>query len=169
MSTIITKAPPATKLTIVNEQLHFPKVALVEPSRSGYIHIAAEVDHRPPFLPGSKTKRDLIRNCKQWCKELEQQAGVVSAIVLRASIIPPGRGDFLKQREGGEITPSIYVQHYARNFTILPRFLGHPDVRDVQHSLIHLTLLAATVLSWCSFWVALSQDNVSRKERIARK
>jgi hypothetical protein len=32
-------------LTIVQEQLQFPKVALVEPSPSGYIQNAAEVEN----------------------------------------------------------------------------------------------------------------------------
>jgi hypothetical protein len=99
MSATITTTPLAAKLTIANQQLQFPKVALVETSPSGYIQIAAEVDQRPPLLPGSKTKRDLIRNCKHWCKELEQEAGVVAAVVMKALIIPPGRGNFLKQRK----------------------------------------------------------------------
>lgn len=54
----------------------------------------------------------------------------------------------------GEITPEIYAQHYARNLTVLPRFQGHPVIPDGQHTLIHLSVLAASLLSWRSFWVA---------------
>jgi hypothetical protein len=54
----------------------------------------------------------------------------------------------------GEITPEIYAQHYAKNLTVLPRFNGHPMIPDVQHTLIHLTVLAACVLSWISFFLA---------------
>lgn len=54
----------------------------------------------------------------------------------------------------GEITPEIYSQHYAQNLRVLPRFRDHPVIPDVQHMLIHLTVLIAVVLSWWSFWLA---------------
>lgn len=54
----------------------------------------------------------------------------------------------------GEITPDIYARHYAANLTLLPRFKGHPVIPDVQHTLIHLALLAATLVSWYSAWIA---------------
>ena len=54
----------------------------------------------------------------------------------------------------GEISPENYAQHYANNLTILPRIQGHPVTPDVQHMLIHLTVLAASALSWVSFWMA---------------
>ena len=38
-------------LKIVNEYLRFPRVSLIEPSSSHLVHIAAEIDRRPPFLP----------------------------------------------------------------------------------------------------------------------
>ena len=52
----------------------------------------------------------------------------------------------------GEITPEIYAQHYAHNLRVLPRFRGNPVIPDVQHMLIHLTVLLACLLSWRSFW-----------------
>jgi hypothetical protein len=54
----------------------------------------------------------------------------------------------------GEITPEIYGQHYAHNVTVLPRFKQNPVIPDVQHTLIHVTVVAAVLLSWYSFWVA---------------
>jgi len=54
----------------------------------------------------------------------------------------------------GEITPEIYAQHYAHNVTILPKFNGNPVVPDVQHMLIHLAVLSASLLSWVSFLTA---------------
>jgi hypothetical protein len=51
----------------------------------------------------------------------------------------------------GEITPDNYQQHYARNVRFLPRIGDHPVVPDVQHVLIHLSVLGAAVLSWVSF------------------
>ena len=49
-----------TPLVVANESIGFPKVKLVEPAPSGYVHIAAEVDGRPPFVPSSRRKRWLI-------------------------------------------------------------------------------------------------------------
>jgi len=38
-------------LRIVNEHLRFPRVSLIERSSSHFVHIAAEIDRRLPFLP----------------------------------------------------------------------------------------------------------------------
>lgn len=51
----------------------------------------------------------------------------------------------------GEVTPESYEAEYADNLRVLPPFAGHPVVPDVQHTLIHLGLLASAVLSWISF------------------
>ena len=51
----------------------------------------------------------------------------------------------------GEISPDNYRQHYARNVRFLPRVGDHPVVPDVQHVLIHLSVLGAAGLSWLSF------------------
>ena len=55
----------------------------------------------------------------------------------------------------GEINPKVYAHYYAENVTLLPRFKQRPVIPDVQHMLIHATVLAAVVLSWASFWFAL--------------
>ena len=52
----------------------------------------------------------------------------------------------------GEITPDSYQQHYSRNVSVLPRVGDHPVVPDVQHMLIHLSVLGAAVLSWFAFF-----------------
>ena len=54
----------------------------------------------------------------------------------------------------GEITPGIYAQHYAHNLRVLPPFGKNPVTPDVQHTLIHLSVLVASLLSWYSFWLA---------------
>jgi hypothetical protein len=50
----------------------------------------------------------------------------------------------------GEITPEDYEEHYSRNVRFLPRIGDHPVVPDVQHVLIHLSVLGAVALSWVS-------------------
>ena len=84
-------------LNVVNEHLHYPKVTLTDPSTSGYLHIAAEIDKRLPFLPNSSRKKRLITRCKAWCEQLRNLPEVVNAVVFDALIIPPGRGTFLEE------------------------------------------------------------------------
>ena len=88
----------ASELNVVNSHLQFPKVSLIEPASSRFIHIAAEIDRRPAFLPSSEGKRRLIAQCKQLCARLQKEPGVTSAVVFRALIIPPGRGELAKRR-----------------------------------------------------------------------
>lgn len=85
-------------LRIVNEHVQFPRVSLVDPAPSVYLHIAAEVDGRPPFLWNSAEKKRLIADCKRWCERLEREPGVVSAVVFDALLIAPGRGRFIEKR-----------------------------------------------------------------------
>jgi hypothetical protein len=89
------------KLNIVNQHLKFKKVVLVEPTKSFYLHIAAEIDHShfPFFLFTSSKKKRIIEQSKKWCDLLRQDKNVISAIVFKATIIPPGRGKFIKERK----------------------------------------------------------------------
>jgi hypothetical protein len=87
-------------LTASNKGTRFPQVKLAEPLPSGFVHVAAEVDARPPFLPNSRKKRQLIARCKQWCRRLEGESEVLGAVVFDALVATPGRGEFLKKRPG---------------------------------------------------------------------
>lgn len=62
----------------------YGKVDLVEPVDSGFILIAAEVSSRQPFLPSDKAKRELLAECKRFCKKLAVRADVRSAVTFRA-------------------------------------------------------------------------------------
>lgn len=95
-----------TELQVVNADARYDKVSLTNTTDSGYIHIAAEVDGRLPFLRVSRTKRTLLRVCKRLCKALEQREEVKSAVTFKALLIPPGRGEFLKER------PSVHVARF---------------------------------------------------------
>ena len=89
-----------TSLIVATESVQFPKVRLVDPAPSGYGHIAAEVDERPPFLPNSRRKRQLIEAGKRWCAWLEANLSVASAVVFDALLMPPSRGEAIKERSG---------------------------------------------------------------------
>jgi hypothetical protein len=92
----------ATNINHVGEG-RFPKVKLIEPTQSGYILIAAEIDHRLAFLPNSGKKRRLIADCKQLCRQLAEDPTLLEAIVFDGIFIPPGGEGkkFLEQRRPG--------------------------------------------------------------------
>jgi hypothetical protein len=50
-------------------------------------------------LTTSNKKKRLIKQCKQFCGQILNTKDIVSAIVFKAQIIPPGRGKFIEQRK----------------------------------------------------------------------
>jgi hypothetical protein len=77
----------------------YRKARLVEPTTSGYLFLAAEVDAHPPFLWTSRTKRRLIEDCLDWCARFAQETGVLEAVTFKAILIPPiGEAAFLRRR-----------------------------------------------------------------------
>ncbi len=89
-----------TSLQIVGPKNQFPEVTLIEPTQSGYLMLALEVDPRPPvgFFIQSKRKTRLLRDLKDLASRLRQKSDVLDVSVFQAVIIPPGRGAFLKKR-----------------------------------------------------------------------
>lgn len=76
----------------------FPTVRLVEPSASGYLQLAAEVDRRPMFLPNSRRKRRLLRELKRLATELAADSRVIDVAAFEGGLAPPGRGEVLEAR-----------------------------------------------------------------------
>lgn len=91
-------AADAPALRIVNAELRFPRVHLIEPSASRFIHIAAEIESRPPFLPDSGAKRRVLAKAKDACTRLTREPGVKDAAVFTAVLVPPGLGEYAKRR-----------------------------------------------------------------------
>jgi hypothetical protein len=92
---------------IVNEHLSFPKAPLLPPAQSGYILLAAEVDRRRRlFLWESRRKRRLLAECKELARKIAAVETVIGAHVFKAVLIPPGRGEFLRQR------PEVHVARF---------------------------------------------------------
>lgn len=87
------------RITVVNPQAKFKEVKLIEPSEHHFLIMAAEVDNRTfPFPIGSsKKKKRLLQAAKELCRELEQLDEVVDAAVFKARLIPPGRGQYIKE------------------------------------------------------------------------
>src|ERR1700704_5705723 len=77
----------------------YGKARLVEPARSGYLFLAAEVDAHPPFLWASRNKRHLIEDCASWCARVARDPGVLELAAFQAILIPPfGDTTFLRLR-----------------------------------------------------------------------
>lgn len=91
----------SSQLRIVNQHLRFPKVSLKEPSTSFYFYIGAEVDRLfvPLFLTTSSKKQALLEQAKRWCQQVKKEIDVISAVVFKARLIPPGRGKFIRLRK----------------------------------------------------------------------
>ncbi len=72
----------------------FPQAPLIAPSPAGYLLLALEIDHRPPFLfaLASRAKRRATALLRAFA------ARHADAQVFTARVIPPGRGAFLRQR-----------------------------------------------------------------------
>ncbi|NED98223.1 hypothetical protein G1H11_23260 [Phytoactinopolyspora alkaliphila] len=68
---------------IVNKHLNPATAPLLAPSESGYLLLAAEIDRRPMFLPGSANQRQLIAHAKTLAAALERDDDVVRATVFR--------------------------------------------------------------------------------------
>ena len=87
-------------ISIANPHLHFDKVSLIQPSKNQFLLLAAEVDKSifPFYLHTSKRKKKLLKVYKKRCSEIKSNKGIVSALVFKAILVPPGRGKLLKER-----------------------------------------------------------------------
>jgi hypothetical protein len=90
----------APDFTYVDMGQRFPEAKLVEPTASGYLLVAAEVDRRPMFLPNSRRKRQLLRRVNRLLSTLEADERVLEAVAFDGLLAPPGRGELLKHRPG---------------------------------------------------------------------
>ncbi|MBC7629448.1 hypothetical protein [Ferruginibacter sp.] len=52
------------------------------------------------FFLQQTPKKSLIKQGKSWCKQLEKESDVISAVVFKARLIPPGKGKFMMERKG---------------------------------------------------------------------
>jgi hypothetical protein len=88
----------APDFTYVDVGRTFPKAKLVEPTRSGYLLVAAEIDRRPMFLPNSRTKRALVRSVMELLPALRADERVLEAVAFDGLLAPARPGEVLKDR-----------------------------------------------------------------------
>ena len=130
----------SSALKIVGPAHRFPKVKLIEPTHSGYLLLALEIDHRVPFtyFVESARKRRAIEQMRTLARELQSRTEINEATIFKALLIPPGRGEFLKKR---------------------------PHVRMARFDLVLLVetkaLEIAQALIRDRFWLSMSQELMS--------
>lgn len=73
---------------------------LTQPTHSGYLLLALEIDRRPPFAYfwESARKRQAIKQLSALEDQCRSRSEVIEATVFAALLSPPGRGEFLKKR-----------------------------------------------------------------------
>lgn len=133
-------------LQIVGPKNTFPAVSLIEPTQSGYLMLAIEVDHRPPigFFVESGRKKKLLAQLKTFTMALAQSDDVLDANVFKASIIPPGRGAFLKKRPDVKIAKFDVVLliefktvDAAKNYQYTPEWVKlMADSKENSHNIM---------------------------------
>ena len=79
-------------LKIVNPDPKYPRASLIEPSTSGYIHLAAEVSPRSgplPVVARRSEKAELLGRLVELASRLERLDAVERTAVFEAVAIPP--------------------------------------------------------------------------------
>ena len=133
-------------LQIVGPKNTFPEVSLIEPTQSGYLLLAIEVDHRPPigFFVESGWKKKLLAQLKSFSIALAKSDDVLDASVFKALIVPPGRGAFLKKRPDVKIAKFDVVMlvefntiNAARNYQNSPEWVAlMADAKENAHNVM---------------------------------
>jgi hypothetical protein len=88
----------APDFTYVDVGRRFPPAKLVEPTTSGYLLLAAEVDRRPMFLPNSRAKRRLLRRAGGLLAALRTDERVLDVNLFDGILAPARPGEVLKHR-----------------------------------------------------------------------
>jgi hypothetical protein len=88
------------ELVRLSDAGHFSKVQLVAPEVKGFVLAAVEIDYRPPFayFLESAAKRRIIKDLRSTLASLKASRVIDDATLLKAIIVPPGRGVYLKKR-----------------------------------------------------------------------
>ena len=125
-------------LRIVNAELRFPRVDLIEPSASRFIHIAAEIESRPPFLPDSGAKKQVLAKAKEACTRLAREPGVRDATVFTATLVPPGLGKYARQRADrlhiARFDLAVLIE--CDNEETVQRVQRHPAYEAMQRAIV---------------------------------
>ena len=126
-------------ITIVNRELQFKKVSLIDSSTNAYFFLAAEIDRSilPVYFFQSQAKRELLAVVKEWCSNLEKKRSIISATVFTATLIPPGKGEFLK-RSASHVKVAKYdvaILIEASSLAEIKKILDSADYQSVRNNI----------------------------------
>ncbi|MGH1337775.1 MAG: hypothetical protein ACRBFS_16765 [Aureispira sp.] len=135
---------PNNTLTLVNRHLDYNSVHLMAPTSHHFVHLAAVLDtHRFPFFIGSsRPKKQFLQQCKNWCQQLERVPNIVSAVVFKAILLPPGSGMNSSKNNAEAFDVSVLIEvKNVEELTLLDAFQAlkkafeqHPYHHVVQAS-----------------------------------
>jgi hypothetical protein len=125
---MLTRIEKSPALNIVDPSNLFRSVALIEPTNSGYLLLALEIDRRPPFayFLESTRKRCALGQLGALARQLRLRSDVIEATVFKALLIPPGRGEYLKKR--------LQVKVARFDLVLLVEFRSLEEARTYAHS-----------------------------------
>ena len=110
----------------------YSKADLIDPLQSGYILLAGAVDR--PFLgvfPESARKRRLLQVLAPLVKSISSE-DLEEATLLKAFLIPPGRGAYLKFRPDAKIARfDVAILVRTKRVETATRLLQSKDLRNV--------------------------------------
>ena len=126
---------------IVHPSPRYAPAALLEPSTSGYLHFAAEVN--PPQRPGpllyrGREKRELLARLGELARRLEREAAVEKATVLEAVAIPPlSRFPYVREHAGEIRLPRFDVALLVETTStaVIPEVQATPPCREILEAL----------------------------------
>ena len=124
------------ELKIVHADPKYAAVKLIEPTKLGYIHIAAEV--RPqglPFLPNGREKSELLSRLKELAHRLEQLDAVERVTVFDAIAFAPPSA-YIKERGN-----AVHVAHF--DIVVLIETTSPESARDIQATPAYQALVDA--------------------------
>ena len=150
-------------LKIVNKQLNYDKVSLINPANSSYIHIASEIDKKrtPFFITTSSKKKKLIKECKICCNELNQIKGVIEISLFKATIIPPGMGEYVKE--------NLNKIHLAKfDFVILIEVTSEKICSEIKDHSVYKTMLNE-IEKVSSYSQVMTASNIKRIGNVNHK
>ncbi len=146
--TQLASGPVTDALCLVGPKDRFSKVSLTETIPSGYLLYALEIDRRPPFTFGfeSSSKRAARRILKPVSDEIARQGEVLEAILFKALLIPPGKGEFLKERPQIEVARfDLVLLIELESEQAAERFRASQYWRDVESRTSRLASRTLTV------------------------
>jgi hypothetical protein len=103
----------------------FPKAKLVEPTQSGYLLEAAEIDRRPMFLPNSRPRRALVRDVMKLLPDLQADERVLEAVAFDGLLAPARSGEVLKDR------PEVPIARF--DFAVLVETSSPEAAEEIEH------------------------------------